>query len=61
MQFIGRSDDSEFNQISQEFRLSSNQEGRFTWVIGGNLWSPSRRLTAVVVDGTLGQPDIMRL
>ena len=61
VQFIGRSDDSEFNQISQEFRLSSNQEGRFTWVIGGNFVESEQEIDRlVVVDGTLGQPDIMR-
>ena len=60
--FIGRSDDSEFEQFSQEIRLSSNGEGRFNWVAGGNYIESTQEIDrAVSVDGTLGRPDLMRL
>ena len=60
--FIGRSDDSEFEQFSQEIRLSSNGEGRFNWVVGGNYIESTQEIDrAVSVDGTLGRPDLMRL
>ena len=60
--FIGRSDDSEFEQFSQEIRLSSNGEGRFNWVAGANYIESTQEIDrAVSVDGTLGNPDIMRL
>jgi iron complex outermembrane receptor protein len=60
--FIGRSDDSEFEQFSQEIRLSSNGEGRFNWVAGGNYIESTQEIDRVVsVDGTLGNPNLMRL
>ena len=34
--FIGRSDDSEYEQFSQEIRLASDLDGRFSWVAGAN-------------------------
>jgi len=60
--FIGRSDDSEFEQFSQEIRLSSNGEGRFNWVAGANYIESTQEIDRVVsVDGTLGNPGLMRL
>ena len=55
--FIGRSDDSEFEQFSQEIRLASDLDGRFSWVIGANYIDSSQDISrAVAVDGTFGQP-----
>ena len=60
--FIGRSDDQEFEQFFQEVRLSSNLEGRFNWVIGGNFLESTQTIDrGVMSDGTFGQPGVVQL
>lgn len=57
VEFIGRSDDSEFDQFSQELRLESDMEGRFNWVVGANYVESTQEIDRMVsVDGTFGQP-----
>jgi len=61
VEFIGRSDDSEFDQFFQEVRLSSDGEGAFNWILGANYIESEQEIDRlVVVDGTLGNPGIMR-
>jgi hypothetical protein len=60
VEFIGRSDDSEFDQFSQEFRLASDLDGAFSWVAGANYIESSQEIDRMVsVDGTFGQPGIV--
>lgn len=56
VQFVGRSDISDFEQISQEFRIASPTDQDFSFVAGG-YWSKAEQNIdrTVVVDGTLGQ------
>ena len=61
VEFIGRSDDSEFDQFSQEIRLSSDLDGRFSWVVGGNYIESTQEIDrGVMSDGTFGQPGVVR-
>lgn len=58
--FIGRSDNSEYNQFSQEFRLASDPSNRFSWVVGANYIESEQEIDRlVVIDGTLGQPGFI--
>ena len=60
VEFIGRSDDSEFDQFSQEFRLASDLDGAFSWVAGANYIESSQEIDRMVsVDGTFGQPGVV--
>ena len=62
VEFIGRSDDSEYEQFSQEIRLSSDPSKRFSWVAGANYIDSKQEIDRLVdVRGSLGQPDVMRL
>jgi hypothetical protein len=62
VEFIGRSDDSEYEQFSQEIRLSSDPSKRFSWVAGANYIDSKQEIDRLVdVRGSLGQPDLMRL
>lgn len=58
LNFVGRADISNYEQTSQEFRISSPADERFSFV-GGVYWSESEQEIdrTVVVDGTLGYPD----
>lgn len=59
--FIGRSDDSEYDQVFQEFRLASDPSNRFSWTVGANYIESEQQIDRnVVLDGTLGQPGIIR-
>jgi len=62
VQFIGRSDISSYEQTSQEFRIASPTDQRFSWV-GGVYWSEAEQEIdrVVTVDGTLGNPDTVQL
>ena len=61
VEFIGRSDDSEFDQFSQEIRLASDLDGRFSWVVGGNFLNSTQEIDrAVMSDGTFGQPGVVQ-
>jgi len=62
VQFVGRSDISDFEQTSQEFRIASPVDQDFSFVAGG-YWSKAEQNIdrTVVVDGTLGQSaDLMK-
>ena len=61
VQFIGRSDISSYEQTSQEFRIASPTDQRFSWV-GGVYWSEAEQEIdrTVVVDGTLGNPNAVQ-
>ena len=62
VQFIGRSDISSYEQTSQEFRIASPTDQRFSWV-GGVYWSEAEQEIdrVVAVDGTLGNPGTVQL
>jgi len=61
LEFIGRSDDSEFDQFSQEIRLASDLDGRFSWVVGGNYIESTQEIDrSVVTDGTFGVPGVVQ-
>ena len=61
LEFIGRSDDSEFDQFSQEIRLASDLDGRFSWVVGGNFVNSTQEIDrSVMSDGTFGQPGVVQ-
>ena len=61
LEFIGRSDDSEFDQFSQEIRLASDLDGRFSWVVGGNYIQSTQEIDrSVVSDGTFGNPGVVQ-
>ena len=62
VQFIGRSDISSYEQTSQEFRIASPTDQRFSWV-GGVYWSEAEQEIdrVVTVDGTLGNPGTVQL
>ena len=61
VQFIGRSDISDFEQTSQEFRIASPVDQDFSFVAGG-YWSKAEQNIdrTVVVDGTLGNPGTVQ-
>ena len=59
--FIGRNDISHYDQTSQEFRISSPTDQRFSFTTGA-YWSTSEQDIDrnVIVDGTLGNPDTVQ-
>ncbi len=60
--FIGRSDISEFESLSQEFRIASPQDSEFSYIAGAYLQSSKQEIDRLVVfDGTLGQPGFVAL
>ena len=62
VEFIGRSDNQEYEQFSQEIRLASDLDGRFNWIVGGNYIDSKQEIDRIVsVDGTFGQPGITAL
>ena len=57
LQFIGRSDISNYDHNSQEFRISSPTDGKFSWVGGVYLDKQEQEIDRLVaVDGTFGLP-----
>ena len=62
LQFIGRSDISDYDHNSQEFRISSPTDGKFSWVAGVYLDKQEQEIDRLVaVDGTFGLPaSLMR-
>ena len=60
LEFIGRSDIQEYDHTSQEFRIASPTDGRFSWVGGVYLDQQEQEIDrAVVIDGTFGLPAIV--
>ena len=60
VEFIGRSDDSTYNQESHELRFAGSFGDDFDWIAGANYVNSTQKIArSVVVDGTLGQPGIM--
>ena len=60
VKFIGRSDISDYDQVSQEFRLASPTDGAFSWVAGAQAQSAEQLIDrTVIIDGTLGNPALM--
>lgn len=60
VRFIGRSDISDYDQTSQEFRLASPTDGAFSWVTGAYWQSQTQEIDrTVIIDGTLGNPGLM--
>ena len=62
LEFIGRADIQEYDHTSQEFRIASPTDGRFSWVGGVHLDQSEQEIDrTVIVDGTFGVPEIMPL
>ena len=60
LEFIGRADISEYDHKSQEFRIASPTDGRFSWVGGVYLDKQEQEIDRLVdVDGTFGLPAIV--
>ena len=60
VRFIGRSDISDYNQTSQEFRLASPVDQRFSYVTGAYWQTQTQEIDrTVIIDGTLGVPGFM--
>jgi iron complex outermembrane receptor protein len=60
LEFIGRADIQEYDHTSQEFRIASPTDGRFSWVGGVYLDKQEQEIDrAVVIDGTFGLPAIV--
>ena len=60
LQFIGRSDISDYDHNSQELRISSPADGKFSWVAGVYLDKQVQEIDRLVaVDGTFGIPGTM--
>ena len=59
VRFIGRSDISEFESLSQEFRIASPLDAEFSYIAGAYLQSSKQEIDRLVaIDGTLGQPGL---
>ena len=62
VRFVGRSDISQYEQTSQEFRLVSPADQKFSWITGAYWETQNQNIDRVVaVDGTLNHPDLMKL
>jgi iron complex outermembrane receptor protein len=60
LEFIGVSNISEYDHTSQEFRIASPTDGRFSWVGGVYLDRSVQEIDrAAIVDGTFGLPAIV--
>ena len=60
LEFIGRSDIQEYDHTSQELRIASPTDGRYSWVGGVYLDQQEQEIDrAVVIDGTFGLPAIV--
>ncbi len=57
VQFIGRSDISEYDQKSQEFRIASDPSKRFSFITGAYIEESTQTIDRIVAfDGTFGLP-----
>lgn len=62
VQFIGRADDSEYDQQSHELRLAGSFGESFDWIAGVNTVDSTQKIDRIVaIDGTLGFPGTMAL
>lgn len=60
IQFIGRSDISNFDQTSQEFRIASDATKRFSFITGAYYEEATQEIDRIVAfDGTLGLPGLL--
>jgi outer membrane receptor protein involved in Fe transport len=60
VEFIGRSDDSTYDQESHELRFTGSVGDNFDWIGGLNYVDSVQKISrSVVVDGTLGQPGLV--
>ena len=60
VEFIGRSDDSDYDQRSHELRFTGDFGDDFQWIAGVNKVKSKQAISrSVVVDGTLGQPGLV--
>ena len=60
VQFVGRADISNYEQTSQEFRIASPTDQRFSFVTGVYWSEAEQEIDRVVqVNGTLGFPDLV--
>ena len=60
LEFIGVSNISEYDHTSQEFRIASPADGRFSWVGGVYLDRSVQEVDrAAIVDGTFGLPAML--
>ena len=60
LEFIGRADIQEYDHTSQEFRIASPTDGRFSWVGGVYLDQAEQEIDrTVIVDGTFGLPAML--
>ena len=60
LEFIGVSNISEYDHTSQEFRIASPADGRFSWVGGVYLDRSVQEIDrAAIVDGTFGLPAML--
>ena len=61
VKFVGRADDSEYDQQSHELRLAGSAGDTLDWVGGVNVVDSTQKIDRIVsVDGSLGYPDVMR-
>lgn len=62
VRFVGRADISNYEQTSQEFRISSPADDRFSFVAGVYWSEAEQEIDRVVqVDGTLSNPNLVNL
>lgn len=60
VEFIGRSDDSTYDQTSHELRISGSVGDNFDWIGGVNYVESEQKIDRLVaIDGTLGQDALV--
>ena len=60
VEFIGRADDSTYDQISHELRFTGSFSDDFDWIGGVNYVNGKQKIDRLVTfDGTLGQPGLV--
>ena len=60
LEFVGRADIQEYDHTSQEFRIASPTDGRYSWVGGVYLDQQEQEIDrAVIIDGTFGLDAIV--
>jgi outer membrane receptor protein involved in Fe transport len=61
IQFVGRSDISEYEQTSQEFRIASDPSKRFSYITGAYVEEQTQKIDRLVTfDATLGAPGFVQ-